>query len=46
MAQVRFGALSVYVDHGPKRELNVERLAQYDVILTSTRSPEETFLST
>ena len=34
-AHVKFGTLSVYVYHGPKRELSIERLAQYDVILTT-----------
>ncbi|PWW73121.1 hypothetical protein C7212DRAFT_365909 [Tuber magnatum] len=34
-AHVKFGTLSVYVYHGPKRELSIEKLAQYDVILTT-----------
>ncbi|CAZ80188.1 unnamed protein product [Tuber melanosporum] len=34
-AHVKFGTLSVYVYHGPKRVLSIEKLAQYDVILTT-----------
>ncbi|RPA94496.1 hypothetical protein L873DRAFT_1701063 [Choiromyces venosus 120613-1] len=32
---VKFGTLSVYVYHGPRREFNIEKLSQYDVILTT-----------
>ena len=45
-AHIRFSAPSFYVYHGPKRELSIESLAQCDVILTTTRSPEEAFLTT
>ena len=35
LATEKFGSLSVYLYHRPKRELSIERLAQFDVILTT-----------